>query len=160
MTHQRLRLGTPIHCCRRHDSNMRVKSQLVWNPFCPILCPDMCPHIYGTTAICLSVMLSCLSCQKECTNTQALSESLLEVCILTRRVHVPGPTRLGKMSKPLCLPDFVSGTYARGTREIIMSGNTPRILLLHIQPTDPLRGICLPADSPQRDFGKAGSMVL
>ena len=52
----------------------------------PILCPDMCPHIYGTTAVCLSVMLSCLSCQKECTNFHALSESPLEVCILTRRV--------------------------------------------------------------------------
>ena len=78
----------------------------------------------------LSVMLSCLSCQKESTNIQASSESPLEVCILTRRVvalcpwfhcfwvlvkfelyhhqtrewcgyHVPGPTRLGKMSKPL-----------------------------------------------------------
>ena len=105
-------------------------------------------------------MLSCLFCQKECTNTQALSESLLEVCILTRRVHVPGPTRLGKMSKPLFLPDFLSGTYARGTREIIMSGNTPRMLFLPIQPTDPLRGIYRPGDSPQRDFGKPGWMVL
>ena len=53
---------------------------------CPILCPDMCQHIYGTTAVCLSVMLSCLSCRKECTNIQALSESPLEVCILTRCV--------------------------------------------------------------------------
>ena len=53
---------------------------------CPILCPDMCPHIHGTTAICLSVMLSGPSCQKECTNIQTLSESPLEVCISTRRV--------------------------------------------------------------------------
>ena len=34
----------------------------------------------------LSVMLSCLSCQKECANIQALRESPLEACILTRRV--------------------------------------------------------------------------
>ena len=98
--------------------------------FCQILRQDMCAHIYGTAAVCLSVMLSCLSCQKECTQIHALSDSPLEVCILTRRVatlcpwfhcfefwwsassnttgtggwcgyHVPGPTRLGKMSKPL-----------------------------------------------------------
>ena len=53
---------------------------------CPILCTDMYPHIYGTTAVCLSVILSCLSCQKECANIQALIESPLEVCILTTRV--------------------------------------------------------------------------
>ena len=56
---------------------------------CPILCPDMYLHIHGSTAVCLFAMLSCLSCQKECTNIQALSESPLEVCILTRRVGTP-----------------------------------------------------------------------
>ena len=53
---------------------------------CPILCTDTCAYIYGTTAVCLSVVVSWLSCQKECTNIQALSESPLKVCILTRRV--------------------------------------------------------------------------
>ena len=61
---------------------------------CPILCLEMCPHIYGTTAVCLSVMLSCLSCQKECTNIKALSEPPLEVCISTRRVTFCYPLSL------------------------------------------------------------------
>ena len=35
---------------------------------------------------------------------------------------IPGPARLGKKCRnPFCLPDFVSGGHARGTREIIMS---------------------------------------
>ena len=67
--------------CLRKDYTLLIRFIL----FCPILCPDMHPHIYGTTAVCLSVMLFCLSCQKECTNIQALSESPLEVCISTRR---------------------------------------------------------------------------
>ena len=71
---------------RRQDSNLRVKSQWVSNPSCPVLFPDMCPHIYGTTAVCLSVMLSCLFCPMRCTNIQALRESSQEVCILTSRV--------------------------------------------------------------------------
>ena len=115
--------------CLRKDYLLAIRFILS----CPILCPDMCPHIYGTTAIFLSVMLSCLSHQKERKNIQAFSDSPLEVCISTRRVvtfcpwfhwihcfefrwslssytvktggwcgyHVPGPTRLGKMSKPL-----------------------------------------------------------
>ena len=54
---------------------------------CPILCPDFYPHVYGTTAVCQFVMLSCSSCQKECTNCQALANRhWLEVCIWTRRV--------------------------------------------------------------------------
>ena len=75
--------------CPRYVLNMSAKGYPIVIRFilsCPILCPDMCPHIHGTTAVSLSVMLSCLSCQKECTNIQALSESPLEVCILTRRV--------------------------------------------------------------------------
>ena len=41
-----------------------------------------------------------------------------------------------KCRNPFCLPDFISRSHARGTREIVMSGNSPRILLLHIPPTD------------------------
>ena len=40
---------------------------------CPILCPDFCPHVYGTPVVCQFVMLSCPSCQKEGTNCQALA---------------------------------------------------------------------------------------
>lgn len=40
---------------------------------CPILCPDFYPHVYGTTAVCQFVMLSCPSCPKECTNCRALA---------------------------------------------------------------------------------------
>ena len=61
--------------------------------------------------------------------------------------HVPGPTRLGKCRNPFCLPDFVSRSHARGIREIVMSRTSPRILLLHILPTDPLRRIYRLADS-------------
>ena len=43
--------------------------------------------------------------------------------------------------------DFVSGSHARGTREIVMSRTSPRILLLHVPPTDPLRRIYRLADS-------------
>ena len=37
------------------------------------------------------------------------------------------------MAKPLLPSDFVSGSHARGTGEVVMSGNSPRILLLHIR---------------------------
>ena len=66
----------------------------------------------------------------------------------------------GKCRNPFCLPDFVSGSYARGTLEIVMSENSPRSLLLHIPPTDPPRRIYRLADSPQRDFGRPRWMVL
>ena len=56
--------------------------------------------------------------------------------------------------------DFVSATHARGTREIVMSGNSPRILLNHILPTDPPRLIYRLADSSRRDFGKPRWMVF
>ena len=52
--------------------------------FCQILRPDMCAHIYGTTAVCLSCCLVYLA--KRSTQIHAFSESPLEVCILTRRV--------------------------------------------------------------------------
>ena len=60
----------------------------------------------------------------------------------------------GKYRNPFSLesPDFVSASHARGTREIVMSGNSPRSLLLHIPPTDPPRWIYCLADSPQWDF--------
>ena len=53
----------------------------------------------------------------------------------------------GKCRNPFRLPDFVSGIHARGTREIVMSRTSPRILLLHLPPTDPLRRIHSLADS-------------
>ena len=68
--------------CLRKDYPLVIRFILS----CPILCPDICPHIYGNTSVSLSVMLSCPSRRKECTTIQALSESPLEVCILTRRV--------------------------------------------------------------------------
>ena len=155
----------------------------------------MYPHIYGNTAVCLSVIVSCLSGQKECTNIQGLSESPLEVCILTRRVvtlcpwfhcfrvlvefelyhqqnwgvmWIPCPrtnTPRENVETPSAFQtSFLearnSGSYARGTRENVMSGNSPRSLLLHIPPTDPPRRIYRLADSPRRDFGKPGWMVL
>ena len=121
-------------------------------------------------------MLSCRSCQQKCTNIQALSESPLEVCISTGLVtlcpwfhcfsvlvefELLSPPKLGgdvdtmspdqhaqgKRRNPFCLANFVSGSHARGTREIVMSGNSPRILLLHIPPTDPPRLIYRLADS-------------
>ena len=53
----------------------------------------------------------------------------------------------GKCRNPFRLPDFVSGIHARGTREIVISRTSPRILLLHLPPTDPLRRIHSLADS-------------
>ena len=69
-------------------------------------------------------------------------------------------TPRGKCRNPFCLPDFVSGSHARGTREIIMYVNSPRSLLLHIPPMDPPRRIYRLADSPQRDFGRPRWIVL
>ena len=59
----------------------------------------------------------------------------------------------GKCRNPFCLPDFVSGSHAQGTR--VMSGHSPRILL-HIPPTDPPRRIYRLADSSQRNLSPAG----
>ena len=56
-----------------------------------------------------------------------------------------------KCRNPFCLPGFVFGSHARGTREIVMSGNSPRSLLLHIPPTGPPRRIYRLADFLQRD---------
>ena len=93
-------------------------------------------------------MLSCRSCQQKCTNIQALSESPLEVCISTGLVtlcpwfhcfsvlvefELLSPPKLGgdvdtmspdqhaqgKCRNPFYLP--VSGSRARGTRQIVMS---------------------------------------
>ena len=60
---------------------------------CPILCRDLYLLIYGITAVCLSYQAVLSILLKECTNIQALSESPLEVCILTitRRVGTPCP---------------------------------------------------------------------
>ena len=133
-------------------------------------------------------MLSCRSCQQKCTNIQALSESPLEVCISTGLVtlcpwfhcfsvlvefELLSPPKLGgdvdtmspdqhaqgKRRNPFCLANFVSGSHARGTREIVMSGNSPRSLL-HIPPTVPPRRIHRLADSPQRDFGRPRWIVF
>ena len=62
-----------------------------------------------------------------------------EMCIRDRS---PDQHASGKYRNPFSLgsPDFVSASHARGTREIVMSGNSPRILL-HIPPTDPPRRI-------------------
>ena len=57
--------------------------------------------------------------------------------------HVPGPTRLGKMWKPLLSTD-TRGT--REAREIVMSRTSPRTLL-HMPLTDLLRRIYRLADS-------------
>ena len=43
--------------CLRKDYPLVIRFVLP----CPILCPDMCPHIYGTTAVCLSVCHAALS---------------------------------------------------------------------------------------------------
>ena len=51
-----------------------------------------------------------------------------------------------KLVFPPHLPDFVSGSHARGIREIVMSRTSPRFLL-HIPPTDPPRRIYRVADS-------------
>ena len=51
-----------------------------------------------------------------------------------------------KVVFPPHLPDFVSGSHARGIREIVMSRTSPRFLL-HIPPTDPPRRIYRVADS-------------
>ena len=58
--------------------------------------------------------------------------------------HVPGPTRLGKMWKPLLSTD-TRGT--RETREIVTSRTSQRTLLLHMPLTDLLRRIYRLADS-------------
>ena len=58
--------------------------------------------------------------------------------------HVPGPTRLEKISKPLMSPD-TRGT--RETQEIVMSRTSPRTLLLHMPLTDLQRRIYRLADS-------------
>ena len=72
----------------------------------------------------------------------------------------PDQHALGKCRNPFCLPEFVSGSHARGTREIVISGNSPRFLLLHIPPTDPPRRIYRPVDSAPRDFGTHRWMVF
>ena len=51
-----------------------------------------------------------------------------------------------KCRNPSSSPDFLSGDQARGTREIVMSRTSSRILLLHIPPTDPPRRIYRLAD--------------
>ena len=56
-----------------------------------------------------------------------------------------------KSRNPFCLPDFVSASHARGTRAIVVSGNSQRSLL-HIPPTDPPRRVYRLADSLKRDF--------
>ena len=58
--------------------------------------------------------------------------------------YVPGPTRLGKLWKPLLSTD-TRGT--RETREIVTSRTSPRTLLLHMPLTDLLRRIYRLADS-------------
>ena len=144
---------------------------------CPILCPDIYIHIHGTTAVCLSCHAVLSSCQKECTNIQALSESPLKVWTLSTRVGTPcpwfhcfwvfggvralTPPKLGgdmdtmspdqhasrKCRNPSCSPNFLSGDQARGTREIVTSRTSPRTLLLHMPLTDLLRQIYRLADS-------------
>ena len=52
----------------------------------------------------------------------------------TCRYHDPGPTSLGEMSKPLVTSRLNFFGHARGSREIVMRGNSPRIFLLHIPP--------------------------
>ena len=66
---------------KRHATSGGAAKRIILS--CPTLCQDIHPHVCGTTEVFQFVMLSC---QKECTNYQALSESPLEVCISTRRV--------------------------------------------------------------------------
>ena len=56
-------------------------------------------YYFVQQSVCL-VMLSCLSCQKECTNIQASSESPLKVWILTTRVGTPCPCLLYTSPSP------------------------------------------------------------
>ena len=97
----------------------------------PMICPDFYPHVHGTAAVCQFVIHAVLSIlSKGVYKLPSVSESPLEVCIPSRRVvtlvygsvtfefwwssssittktggwcgyHVPEPTCLGKMSKPL-----------------------------------------------------------
>ena len=171
------------HVCERITLSIRVILS------CPILCPYMCPHIYGTTAACLPVMLSCLVCQKECTDIQALSESPLEVCILTRRVVTLCPwlhcfrvlvefelyhhQNWGVMWIPYPWTNTprenVETRYTFQTSFLeAMLGELGRLSCLETRhgafstfpPTDLPRRIYRLADSPQRDVGRPRWMVL
>ena len=70
-----------MYSCLRKDYPLVIRFVLS----CPILCPDIYPHVYDATADCLSVMLSCLSCQKECTSKRWANRHW-KFCISTRRV--------------------------------------------------------------------------
>ena len=94
----------------------------------------------GTTP----VTTACPQDQAECKTSYELSWKVKAMIVDTMS---PNQHSWGKCRNPFCLPDFVSGSHARGTRDIVMSGTSPRILLLHIPPTDPLRRIYSLADS-------------
>ena len=107
----------------------------------------------GTTP----VTTACPQDQAECKTSYELSWKVKAMIVDTMS---PNQHSWGKCRNPFCLPDFVSGSHARGTREIVVSGNSPRILLLHTPPTDTPRRIYRLADSPWRDFGKPRGKVL
>ena len=80
-----------------------------------------------------------------CTSTSALTKMYrYNLHYSIYGYYVPGPTRLGKLWKPLLSTD-TRGT--RETREIVTSRTSPRTLLLHMPLTDLLRQIYRLADS-------------
>ena len=82
------------------------------------------------------------------------------IYFITCGYHVPEPTRLAKMSKPLQPSRHRFWKLAWGTREICHVWDTPRSLPLHVPLTHPPRRMHRLADSPQRDFGRPRWIVF